>query len=305
MYPPRAVALALTLLVCLGARPLTAQDEDDGGGQTFNPLSAPDQARIEQLLQGFDPNSFELKTQVLNPDGSVQTRSVGQARGLASLQQLDTQRPGVDGAAKTNTNINIFSQAKTNTNINIFREAAASTTNINIFKEAGQQQSAAEINSILQKYVSAPSGPTAMAPDTRLRERGTFSREPAVSRSLSPLSGADQARVEQLLQSFDPNSYELKTQVMNPDGSVQARTVGQDKGLASLQQVETRRMAGGTAKTNTNINIFSQAKTNTNINIFREALAASTTNINIFKDANQQQSAMEINSILARYLTAP
>ena len=297
MYPPRIAGLALALLVCFGLRPLSAQE--------LSPLSSADQLRVEQLLQGFDPNSYELNTHVATPDGNVQMRSVGQAKGLASLRQLDTQRPGVGGVAKTNTNINIFSQAKTNTNINLFREAAASTTNINIFKDAGQQQSAMEINSILQKYVNASAGIGPLTAGRNIAGAGRLRRGAVAGGELRPLSSADQARVEELLQGFDPNSYELDTHVATPDGNVQMRSVGQAKGLASLQQLETQRPGvGGVAQTNTNINIFSQAKTNTNINLFREA-AASTTNINIFKDAGQQQSAMEINSILQKYLNAP
>jgi hypothetical protein len=294
MYPPRAARLVLALLLCLGAQPLPAQEDDDGGGGALNPLSAPDQARIEQLLQGFDPNSFDLKTQFQAPDGRIQTRAVGRA-GLASLQQLETERPAGAEAARTQTVINVFSQARTQTVINVFREAAAARTEtvINIFKDEGQQARAMEINSILQKYVSAPAGPTAAAPTGRLRRGEVTGRErpaagvvflgagPQLNR---PLSGPDQARVEQLLQAFDPNSYSLTTQVANPDGSVQTRALGDPKGLASLQQLETQR--SGEAGV---------AQSKTVINIFREAA----------RNAMQEQSAMEINAILQKYTSGP
>jgi hypothetical protein len=293
MYPPRAARLVLALLLCLGAQPLLAQDDDDGGGGALNPLSAADQGRIEQLLQGFDPNSYDLKTQFQAPDGRIQTRAVGRA-GLASLQQLETERPEGADAARTQTVINVFSQARTQTVINVFREAAAARTEtvINIFKDAGQQARAMEINSILQNYVSAPAGQAA-APAGRMRPGVVAARERPAAGAVflgsnpqltRPLSAPDQARVEQLLQAFDPNSYSLTTQVANPDGSVQTRALGDPKGLASLQQLETQR--SGEAGV---------AQSKTVINIFREAA----------RNAMQEQSAMEINAILQKYTSGP
>jgi hypothetical protein len=39
----------------------------------------------------------------------------------------------------------------------------------------------------------------------------TLRRPPPAERQLAPLSAADHARVEKLLQAFDPNSYGLRT----------------------------------------------------------------------------------------------
>jgi hypothetical protein len=300
MYPPRAAGLAFSaLLVGCGAWPLLAQD--------LSPLTPADEQRVEQLLKGFDPNSYQLRTQVARPDGSLQLRSLGEAKGLTSLQQVETQRAVAAAPAKTNNTINIFRDAaKTNNTINIFREAAGTNNTINLFRDEKQQQSALEINSILQKYVNAPAAPQQLAAPSRMRVGMAPRQLASPAQNLKPLSAGDQARIETLLQAFDPNSYQLSTQVANQDGSIQPRSIGEAKGLASLQQVETLRPGmQTTAGTNNTINIYRQAAgTNNTINLFREAAGTNNT-INVFRDATQQQNAMEINSILQKYLGAP
>jgi hypothetical protein len=106
----------------------------------------------------------------VSTDGSVQPRAVGQAKGLASLEQVGTERmaadpaglttgpPYVTGPSRTNSTINIFSQARTNTTINIFREAEAARNSAIPYLGGGaeRQQSAMQIDAILQKYLAAP-----------------------------------------------------------------------------------------------------------------------------------------------------
>src|SRR5947208_879106 len=85
------------------------------------------------------------------------------------------------------------------------------------------------------------------------------------AQELKPLSTEDRAKVQELLKSFDPNSYDFRYQYVDSSGQVQAARAGKARGLANLRQRETARAVSGTAaSTNTNINIFRQASTNTN-----------------------------------------
>jgi hypothetical protein len=113
---------------------------------------------------------------------------------------------------------------------------------------------------------------------------------------LRPFSPQDKARVDELLKSFDPNSYDFHYQHLDASGKVQSAHVG----MANLTQSNTVRGPGSAgASTNTIINIFKPASTNTTINIFKQA--STNTTINIFKDARRQASARELNAILQRY----
>jgi hypothetical protein len=117
---------------------------------------------------------------------------------------------------------------------------------------------------------------------------------------LKPLSAEDKAKIDELLKSFDPNSYDFRYQVEDGSGKAQNVKVGKAKGLADLQQRNTvKSPAGQAAGTNTIINIFKQASTNTTINIFKEA--STNTTINIFKERGLNDKAKELNSILQKY----
>jgi hypothetical protein len=119
----------------------------------------------------------------------------------------------------------------------------------------------------------------------------------ANAQELKPLSVEDKAQVDELLKSFDPNSYNVQYQHTDAAGKLKTTK----KGLANLRQRGTviKRPGGEMAATNTNINIFKQAATNTNINIFKQA--ATNTNINLFKEANLQNKAQKLNEILQKY----
>jgi hypothetical protein len=149
--------------------------------QQLRPLSAADKARVDSLLQAFDPNSYHFTYQYTDAQGQVQTARVGQARGLASLRQTNTVRRVPPGAAAgTNNTINIFKEfAGTNNTINIFREFAGTNNTINIFREAGLNDRARSLNVLLQQYY-APQG-------EQLRvNRPTQMQAPAVQRPVQP-----------------------------------------------------------------------------------------------------------------------
>jgi hypothetical protein len=135
-----------------------------------------------------------------------------------------------------------------------------------------------------------------------------LSGAPAIhAEGLKPLSAEDKARVDTLLKSFDPASYDFHYQYQDAKGKVQRKRVGKARlGLASVRQGETVKAGGNVgeiggekAGTNTIINIFKQAGTNTTINIFKQA--ADNTVINIFKEAGLNTKAQELNSILQKY----
>ncbi len=285
----------------------------------LRPLSPQDKARVDELLKSFDPNSYDFHYQHTDASGKVESAHAG----LANLTQSNTVKIAPGSAASTNTIINIFKQASTNTTINIFKEASTNTV-INIFKDARQQAAAQELNGILQKY-SGPAAPTKLVPAVepagaqKVRESaakpvvveggikpGATAPEMrkaggeqgvVIQGGMKPLSAQDKARVDELLRSFDPNSYDFHYQHLDASGKVQSAHAG----LANLTQSNTVKIApGSAASTNTIINIFKQASTNTTINIFKEA--STNTVINIFKDAHQQAAAEQLNAILRRYV---
>ena len=111
--------------------------------------------------------------------------------------------------------------------------------------------------------------------------------EPIVGGPIKPLSAADRARVDELLKSFDPNSYDFHYNYLDASGKAQHAHVG----MANLTQAGTVRAGGAAAASTVNtINIFKQASTVNTINIFKQASTVNT--INIFKDAHQQQAAV-------------
>jgi hypothetical protein len=133
----------------------------------------------------------------------------------------------------------------------------------------------------------------------------------AIASDLRPLSPQDAARVQELLKSFDPNSYDIRFHTQDAKGQLKLNKLGRAVGLANLRQTNTvRPNLGGAASTVNTINIFKTASSVNTINIFKEAApgmldgsarASSVNTINIFKTADQQQKAQELNQILSRY----
>jgi hypothetical protein len=62
--------------------------------ESFRPVSAADRAKIENLLKSFDPNSYEVKLPYVDAQGKLRVQTLGKAKGLASLIQSKTKRPG-------------------------------------------------------------------------------------------------------------------------------------------------------------------------------------------------------------------
>ena len=293
------IALAAAFLaVVLSVQAAPAQREPVVGGPVgqapaggLRPFSVADKAQVEQLLRSFDPNSYDFHYQYLDAAGKPQAVHAG----MANLTQSNTMRgPGASAASTVNT-INIFRQAGTVNSINIYKQASTVNT-INIFKDRNLNAKAQELNAILVRY-----GTPALETPNREAVAG---REVELARTggMRPLSAQDKAKVDELLKSFDPNSYDFRYNYLDASGKQKTAQVGRAKGLANLKQGETARAPGATvAGTVNTINIFRQASTVNTINIFRQAGTANT--INIFKDPNQQAKAQELNAILQRYVT--
>ncbi len=287
-----AVVLSMSISTAQAQRETIVGEAPAGG---LRPFSAADKGRVEELLKAFDPKSYDFHYQHVDASGKVQSAHVG----LANLTQSNTVRGAGSAAASTVNTINIFRQASTVNTINIFKQASTVNT-INIFKDPNQQAKAQELNAILQRY----SAPAAIAPGGRAVETRTEISESNSLRKageMKPLSAQDKARVDELLKSFDPNSYDFRYHYLDASGKEQAAQVGRAKGLANLRQSETVRGPGSAAASTVNtINIFRQASTVNTINIFRQASTVNT--INIFKDPNQQAKAQELNAILQKYV---
>jgi hypothetical protein len=126
------------------------------------------------------------------------------------------------------------------------------------------------------------------------------------AQDMKPLSPEDKAEVEELLKSFDPNSYKIQYQHTDSSGNIKTTK----KGLANIKQSATiynnsarKRSVGsvmGSASGNLSVVVDGKkAATNTNINVFKEA--ATNTNVNVFKDAGMQSKAERLNAILQKY----
>lgn len=120
------------------------------------PLSERDKMEVTTILKSFDASSY--KVDMKTEKGSLMTGRAT-AKGLASVGQKNTTRPGGGSMASTNTNINIFKNAAaaTNTNINIFKSSAmSSNTNINIFVQGkfnnSQLSQMDKLYNVLSKY---------------------------------------------------------------------------------------------------------------------------------------------------------
>jgi hypothetical protein len=126
--------------------------------QELRPLSAADKARVDSLLQGFDPNSYSFTYEYVDAQGQVQTARVGGAMGLADLRQSNTvRRTPPSAVAGTNTTINVFGQsAGLVHNLNIFREFANADA-VPLLGDADLNNRARVLNLLLQQYyVQAP-----------------------------------------------------------------------------------------------------------------------------------------------------
>jgi hypothetical protein len=120
------------------------------------PLSERDKMEVTNILKSFDASSY--KVDMKTEKGNLMTGRAT-AKGLASVGQKNTTRPGGGSVASTNTNINIFKNAvaSTNTNINIFKTSAmSSNTNINIFVQGNFNKSQLsqmdKLYNVLAKY---------------------------------------------------------------------------------------------------------------------------------------------------------
>ena len=125
-----------------------------------------------------------------------------------------------------------------------------------------------------------------------------------------PLSAADKATVEKLLQEFDPNSYSFSANYVDASGKTQKMTTGKAKGLESVTMSNTKVLKPGSVAgtVNTN-NIFKASTVNTN-NIFK-ASTVNTNNIfkaatvntnNIFKPSDSQLNKMtQLHQVLSKY----
>jgi hypothetical protein len=115
---------------------------------------------------------------------------------------------------------------------------------------------------------------------------------------LKPLSASDKARVDKLLRSFDPNSYDIRYQYVDK-GKVKSVHEGRAVGLSSLKQSNTMRMGTKNVAPRSAINVFrSAASTNATINVFRQFARMPPP---VRARMNVPQSAQELNSILAKY----
>jgi len=258
-----------------------------GGG--LRPFSTGDKARVEQLLRSFDPNSYDFHYQYLDAAGKAQHAHVG----LASLTQSNTVRSAGSSASTVNT-INIFRQASTVNTINIFKQGSLISESNVSFKDPKQNSAAQELNAILVRY-----GTPEPAKARSIETINASAASRVAQGSMKPLSAQDKARVEQLLRSFDPSSYDFHYEYLDASGSSQRAHVG----MANLAQSNTARGVGSpNASTVNTINIFKQAGLTVTVNIFKPG----TTQMNLFnvslRDPHQQQAAQELNAILQRYV---
>ena len=59
---------------------------------------------------------------------------------------------------------------------------------------------------------------------------------------LKPLSAQDKAKVEEILKSFDPNTYEIRFKWVDSKGKVQDGRLGRAVGLGDVRQSETQKV---------------------------------------------------------------
>lgn len=139
----------------------------------------------------------------------------------------------------------------------------------------------------------------------------------ATASDLRPLSPEDFAKVQELLKSFDPNSYDIHLRVQDTKGRVNPFQSGRAIGLANIRQMNTVRPAqGSSASLTVPINIFKTASSVTVINVFKEFAPAAASSQRtkadvdptisgsitiIARNPNLQSKAQQLNQILQKY----
>lgn len=148
----RPVLAVLAALLAAGSAASAAE---------LHPLSADDGARVQKLLSGFDPSTYEFLYKHTDAKGKVHSARLGSAVGLGNIRQDNTLKQQPSGAANILA-INVFKNASSVNTINVFK-VAASAENQRVtspenpcggrwFKNPAEQAKANELNAILQKY---------------------------------------------------------------------------------------------------------------------------------------------------------
>ncbi len=135
MKSPRFLVRALAALAALVAlaRPLAAAD--------LKPLSAADKLRLEELLRGFDPATYDFRIEYVDGKGKIQKMRYGRAVGLGSLRQGPTVAPG--SAASPELKLRGLGPNQT---VNGFRAEVV------IGPVGGSADRVRQLNALLQRY---------------------------------------------------------------------------------------------------------------------------------------------------------
>jgi hypothetical protein len=127
-----SAAAALAALGAL-AGPLAAAD--------LKPLSAADKVRLEELLRGFDPATYDIRIEYFDAKGKIQKTRYGSAVGLGSVRQGSTTPPA--GAPSSEPRVRGLGPNQT---VNGFRAEAV------IGPVGSQADRLRELNALLQRY---------------------------------------------------------------------------------------------------------------------------------------------------------
>ncbi len=135
MKIPRLLACTFSALATFAvlAAPLTAAE--------LKPLSAADKLRLEELLRGFDPATYDLRIEYVDGKGKVQKTRYGRAVGLGSVRQGPTVAPG--GASPPELKLRGLGPNQT---VNGFRAEVV------IGPVGGSADKLHELNALLQRY---------------------------------------------------------------------------------------------------------------------------------------------------------
>lgn len=138
MKSPRSLVPALPALVAVVAvvalaAPLAAAD--------LRPLSAADKLRLEELLRGFDPATYDFRIEYVDGKGKIQRMRYGNAVGLGSVRQGPTAPPR--GAASPELKLRGLGPNQT---VNGFRAEAV------IGPVGSSADKLRELNALLQRY---------------------------------------------------------------------------------------------------------------------------------------------------------
>ena len=122
----------------------------------------------------------------------------------------------------------------------------------------------------------------------------------AFAQELKPLSVEDKAKVEDILKSFDPNSFDIRFSYLDSQGKVQKSQIGKAKGLADLKQKGTKRAdKNDDTRSSAGINVYKEISAGGNVTVFKDFRSNAVVNvygsvINAFKDAKLQAKAQEL-----------